>query len=104
MLLGRDDERAVIGRTVASAREGTGAVLVVRGGAGIGKTTLLTDAVESAEGFTVVAVSGVESEAPLAYAALHRVLLPFLDSLDGLPAPRARGPVGRVRPRRHWSS
>ena len=32
---------------------------------------------------------GVESEAPLPFAALHRLLRPVLDRLGDLPAPQA---------------
>jgi DNA-binding CsgD family transcriptional regulator len=38
----------------------------------------------------VLRTQGVESEAPLAFAALHRLLRPLLDVLDRLPAPQAR--------------
>jgi len=88
MLLGRANELAVLTSTIESARGGTGSVLVVRGEAGIGKTTLVRHAVESARDFAVVPVSGVESEAPLPYAALHRVLLPYMEAVEGLPSPQ----------------
>jgi len=88
MLLGRSAEQAVLTRTIDSARHGTGTALVLRGDAGIGKTSLIADAIESAEDFSIVVASGIESETPLAYAALHRVLLPFLGSLEDLPTPQ----------------
>ncbi len=38
----------------------------------------------------VLRAQGVESEAPLPFAALHRLLRPVLGILDRLPAPQAR--------------
>ena len=37
-LLAREDELAAVSRTIAGAMDGTGAVLVLEGPAGIGKT------------------------------------------------------------------
>ena len=39
---------------------------------------------------TVVTTSGIESEAPLAFAALQRLLAPLSESLDRIPAPQAQ--------------
>jgi DNA-binding CsgD family transcriptional regulator len=39
---------------------------------------------------TVVTTSGIESEAPLAFAALQRLLQPLMPHLDGVAAPQAR--------------
>ncbi len=65
--------------------------VVVRGEAGMGKTVLLDHAVRSAaDGFRLARVEGVESEMELAYAGLHRMLLPLLAGLDGLPDPQRR--------------
>ena len=72
------------------AAEGTSAALVVRGEPGIGKTALL-DAVAAravGQGMRVARVTGVESEAPLGHAALHRLLLPFPGLVEQLPAPQ----------------
>ena len=46
----------------------------------------------------VLRTQGLESEAPLAFAALHRLLRPVLGTLDRLPAPQARALRSRVRP------
>ncbi|WP_176450023.1 AAA family ATPase, partial [Geodermatophilus saharensis] len=88
MLAGRDPERAAIAALLDGARTGTGGALVVRGVAGAGKSTLLADAVASASGMTVLRTSGVESESPLAFAALQRLLWPLRSSLPALPAPQ----------------
>ena len=67
---------------------GRSEVLVVRGEPGIGKTTLLDQAVEQASGFQVARATGVESEMELAYAGLHQLCRPMLDRLALLPAPQ----------------
>ena len=61
----------------------------MRGEAGIGKTALLAYAAERArDNMTVLAVTGVEGEADLAFAGLHGLLWPVVDALDGVPAPQ----------------
>ncbi|MFD0327976.1 ATP-binding protein [Streptacidiphilus monticola] len=104
LLYGRGREQAAIGRLLASAREGTSGVLVLRGDPGIGKTALLDHAVAEAEGFRVLRASGVESEARLSFATLTQLLAPVLDRSAALPGPQraaleralglAEGPVG----------
>jgi DNA-binding CsgD family transcriptional regulator len=88
VLLNRHGERAVLGRLLDAARAGQSGVLVVRGGPGIGKTALLEDAIESATGFRVVRVVGVESEMELAFAALQQLCAPMMDRADRLPGPQ----------------
>ena len=53
-----------------------GGVLVLRGPAGIGKSALLDDAVERADGMLVLRTRGVQSEADLAFSALQQLLRP----------------------------
>ena len=91
MLGGRDPEREAIAALLNRARAGNGGALVVRGVAGSGKSTLLADAVADAvagDGDTVLRTSGVESESPLAFAALQRLLWPLRGRLDSLPQPQ----------------
>ena len=64
--------------------------MVVRGEPGVGKSALLSDASSRAAGAQVLWTQGIESESPLAFAALHRLLRPVLPHLDRLPAPQAR--------------
>ena len=89
-LVGRSRELGLLTGLLAQAAEGTSAAVVVRGEPGIGKTALLDVAATqaAAEGFKVVRVTGVESEVPLGYAALHRLLLPFRGLIERLPAPQ----------------
>jgi DNA-binding CsgD family transcriptional regulator len=88
VLAGRDSERAQIADLLDAARVGKGGALVVHGVAGAGKSTLLADAAESAEDMRVLRTSGVESESPLAFAALQRLLWPLTSRLDSLPTPQ----------------
>jgi DNA-binding NarL/FixJ family response regulator len=89
MLVGRTTETAAIDHLLAGAREGQSGVLVLRGEAGIGKSSLLEYAREHATGFTVLRGTGIESESDLAYAALHQVLRPVFDRIEQLPEPQA---------------
>jgi DNA-binding CsgD family transcriptional regulator/tetratricopeptide (TPR) repeat protein len=90
-LLGRDRELAELYALVDGIHE-RGAALVVRGEAGIGKSALLAAAKERAlqQGVTVVSTTGALSEAQLAFAALHQLLLPLLGGLGLLPDPQRR--------------
>ena len=88
ILRDRKDERAVLDGLLQGARAGQGGVLVVRGEAGIGKTALLDYAIESAPDLRMLRAVGVESEAELAFAALHQLCTPLLDRLDRLPGPK----------------
>ncbi|MGO4692495.1 AAA family ATPase [Glaciibacter sp. 2TAF33] len=97
MILGRDEELASCRALLERARTGHGGALVVHGEAGVGKSALLTGVAEGADEFEILRTQGIESEAPLAFAALHRLLLPVLDKLPLLPEPQAdalRGVLG----------
>ena len=103
-LAGRKRECEAIVELLESARAGVSAVLVVRGEPGIGKTALLDYAVESAAGFDVARIAGIESEMELGFAGLHQLLLPFLDPSrccpcrNGRPStPRSGSPLDRPR-------
>jgi DNA-binding CsgD family transcriptional regulator len=91
LLLGRDRELAEL-YTLIDGIEEHGGALVVRGEAGIGKSALLMAARERARhrGIAVVSKTGALSEAQLAFAGLHQLLLPLLGSLDVLPDPQRR--------------
>jgi len=96
---GRRAERDAIAGLLADARAGRGRVLVLRGEAGIGKSTLLRDAVARADGMRVLSCAGVESEVAQAFSGLHQLVRPVLRHVDGLPAAQAdavRGALGVV--------
>jgi DNA-binding CsgD family transcriptional regulator len=86
--LDRASEREVLDRLLAHVREGESGVLVIRGEAGIGKTTLLRYAARHASGFRVAQVTGAEAEMELPFAGIHQLCAPLLDHLDALPQPQ----------------
>src|SRR3954467_3362670 len=88
MLRGRRDEFAALDGLLDEARAGRSGVLVLRGGAGIGKTALLEHAIASAPDFTLLRAVGVESEMELAFAALHQLCALVDDFVDRLPGPQ----------------
>ena len=87
-LAGRGAQGARLDRLLSDARAGQSAVLVLRGGPGIGKTALLSYAAEGAGGFQVAWAAGVESEMELPFAGLHQLCGPMLGSLGRLPPPQ----------------
>jgi AAA ATPase domain len=88
-LPGRESELDVLDRLLDDIG-GQGGSLVVTGGPGIGKSALLAEAAARAahRGMLVLQATGVQSEAPLAFAGLHRLLRPALSHLDRLAAPQ----------------
>ncbi|RKS79062.1 putative ATPase [Actinomadura pelletieri DSM 43383] len=105
-LYGRSAELAEIDRLLDRARSGAGGgALVLRGDAGIGKTTLLDHAETRAAGPTgdmdVLRGSGIEAESDVPFAALHLLLNDRADHLAALPTPQAealRAALGLTRP------
>jgi len=88
MLIGRTEEIAKLDALLDQVRDGMSGVLVLRGEAGIGKTALLNATTLSAQDLSVTRLEGIESEMQLGYAALHRLLLPYLPRLQQLPEPQ----------------
>jgi DNA-binding CsgD family transcriptional regulator/tetratricopeptide (TPR) repeat protein len=87
-LLGRRDECGVLDGLLEGLRGGRGAVLVLHGEAGAGKTALLEYMVESASDLRFVRVTCAAAEKELAFAGLHQVCAPILDRLERLPDPQ----------------
>src|ERR1700761_2969407 len=87
MLLGRRNECGILDRVLGEARSGDGGAIVLHGDPGIGKSTLLAYAVDSAEGFHVLHAVGSEVERELPFAAAQQLCLPNLAAIDELPAP-----------------
>ncbi|MGE7439195.1 AAA family ATPase [Kitasatospora sp. NPDC001175] len=79
-LLDRHSQLAVLERAAGAARAGQGAVVLVRAGAGMGKTSLVNAwaAAEQARGTRVVRASGAELEQDFAFAALRQLAEPLL--------------------------
>src|ERR1700677_829364 len=88
-LVGRDAECAAVDRLLRQVRDGASGALVVRGEPGIGKSALLDYAAHNAAGFLIVAVTGIESEMEVAFAALQQVCAPLTKHLGQLPPPQA---------------
>ena len=89
MLLGRGPELERVAGLIADTRRGNGGALLVVGEPGIGKTSLLAEAIAAAEDLLVIRTAGVEAEARLPYASLAEVVGPLLDGLDALPEAQA---------------
>jgi DNA-binding NarL/FixJ family response regulator len=88
-LLGRESELDVLDQMFDDVHARGGSLEVI-GGPGVGKSALLGEAAARAadRGMLVLHVTGVQSEAPLAFAGLHHLLRPALGRLDQLAAPQ----------------
>jgi hypothetical protein len=88
-LVGRERELAALADLIDLVSE-RGRALVVRGEAGIGKSTLLAAATTRARdhGMLVLTATGVQSEAHLPFAGLHQLLRPILSGSRQLPDPQ----------------
>jgi predicted ATPase len=89
-LVGREEELARLRELVAAPHAESRALLLL-GESGMGKTLLVTRAVQAARaaGMRVLAAAGRESEQDLAFAGLHQLLRPVLGRLSYLPARQA---------------
>jgi DNA-binding CsgD family transcriptional regulator len=99
VLYGRDPERARVGELLDGARSLRSAVLVISGEPGVGKSALLEEARDLADGMTILSGGGVESETHLPFAALHQIVRPVLHCVESLPQTQAdalRGALGLV--------
>jgi len=90
VLHGRDRERERLAALLDNARGSRGGALVLRGQPGVGKTALLADLVDHASGMLVLRTQGIESESPLAFAALQRLLRPVMRLVVHLPGRQAQ--------------
>lgn len=86
--VGREAELAGLTRLLGRARSGSAVALVVHGEPGTGKTALLGRTARLAPDFDVVRVAGVESESTLPFAAVQRLVEPFLETAATLPTPQ----------------
>src|SRR6478735_7357163 len=89
-LWGRVEELSRLDAELGRVRGGESAAVVIRGEAGIGKTTLLDQLAHRATGCRVTRIAGVESEIELPYAAAQQLLAPLLDLTERLPEPQQR--------------
>src|SRR5947209_10727932 len=88
-LIDRERERAEIDRLLENARAGVSGSLVIRGDAGIGKSTLAEYAGRQATGMIVLRTVGVAAESDLPFAGIYGLLRPVIGHLDELPPMQA---------------
>lgn len=87
-LTDRRAECYVLDRLVEAVQAGESRALSLHGEPGVGKTALLDYLAGRATGCRVVRAAGIESEMELAFAGLHQVCAPLLDSLQALTGPQ----------------
>lgn len=75
MLIGRDEESAVVSGALSAAAGGAGGVLLILGEAGVGKSRLLAAAVEEARDWGMHVLSGRATEHSGAYRPVAEALL-----------------------------
>ncbi len=88
-LIGRSEEQGRLDALLDAARTGRSGGLVIRGEPGVGKTSLLDDAVANAGDFRVLRTLGTETESDLAFSGLLELLRPVLDRSAQLPGVQA---------------
>jgi DNA-binding NarL/FixJ family response regulator/tetratricopeptide (TPR) repeat protein len=86
---GRERELANVYQMVDNARAGHGGALAFLGDPGIGVTTLLRVARDTASDFLAIGTCGVEAERGIELGGLHRLLQPMIDRIADLPAQQA---------------
>ena len=84
-LRGRSREREALDDALDRVRGGGSDAVVLRGEAGIGKTSLLQYVAQRAAGCRGIQVVGVETELELPFAALHLLCGPLLGEVSTVP-------------------
>lgn len=97
-ILGRRDELASIERLLDGAAAASGAVVLIEGEPGIGKTSLLraTRRLAAGRGFAVISGRAGELERPFAFGLVRQAIEPVLEALPGAERDALLG--GVVRP------
>jgi DNA-binding CsgD family transcriptional regulator len=90
-LVGREGLIGKVTGVLQAARRSQGGAVVLRGPAGIGKSSLLAGARDAgtAAGMRVLAAKGVRNESGLPFAGLHQLIRPLLGGLAQLPGEQA---------------
>ena len=77
----------MLDKLAVDVRGGFSGSLVYIGEAGVGKTRLLQYLADTATDVTILSIVGAQSELRLGFAALHRLVMPYLNRLDRLAGP-----------------
>ena len=85
MLEGREEELAWLAGRLAALHDHRPFAVVVRGEAGVGKSSLIDAAVDRAEGVRVLRARGYESDRDIPFAGLLELATPLLELRDRLP-------------------
>ncbi|MEU6996038.1 AAA family ATPase [Streptomyces sp. NPDC046465] len=96
MLLGRSAECARLLALIDKARGGESGALLIRGEAGIGKTSLVSHVAAQAADLLLLSTRGVEVESDLPYVGLADLLRPVLTFLDRIPERQADALTGAL--------
>ncbi|WP_447041447.1 helix-turn-helix transcriptional regulator [Streptomyces sp. DSM 118878] len=96
MLLGRSSECARLLALIDKARGSESGALLIRGEAGIGKTSLVSYVAGQADDLTRLGTRGVEVESDLPYVGLADLLRPVLHFLDRIPERQAAALTGAL--------
>ena len=85
MLEGREEELAWLATRLAALREHRPFAALLRGEAGVGKSSLIDAAVRDAQGVRVLRARGYESDREIPFAGLLELAAPLLDLRERLP-------------------
>src|SRR4051812_24430349 len=85
VIVGRARELGMIMAALDAARAGSGTVLCFDGDAGIGKSSLLAEAVALAPDFQVMRTVGVPTAATMNLAGVADLVMPLQHLLDTVP-------------------
>ncbi|MDQ8047277.1 MAG: ATP-binding protein, partial [Patulibacter sp.] len=90
-VIGREREMAVLRDALRDVADG-GSAFVVDGEPGIGKSSLVAEAIASANarGLRTITTTGTMAESAEPYAALHMLLYPLRAGIADLPGPQRR--------------
>src|SRR4051794_39722042 len=99
-ILGRQSELAAIEAALVDARSGRGALFLLVGEAGIGKTRLATEAAERARhaGFRVVWGRSAEGGGAPAYWPWTQILRTLIEERAFAPTPRQGADLSEILP------
>lgn len=96
MLIGRAHEVSRLNALIDAARSGRSSALIVHGDPGIGKTSLLQQAVRAAEGFRVLCARPLQAESELPFAGLSELLHPIVELRERIPGPQRAALAGAL--------